>query len=143
MATKAKHVHIAQTWTQIPTPYFCVGQESKSESVPKICLQQCKGAIKNGFNAVLCWFLSITLNISKVTLTLRVNGLLVLLLLWRVDPSSVDIFPGITFRIAHYAVIVSPRIYLSRLGGDNPGLSSNYGRSLDITTATTFIKQHD
>ena len=32
---------------------------------------------------------------------------------WRVDPYSVDIFPGITFRIAHYAVIVPPRIYMS------------------------------
>ena len=31
----AEHVHIAQTWTQIPTPYFCMGQESKSESVPE------------------------------------------------------------------------------------------------------------
>ena len=29
----AEHVHIAQTWTRIPTPYFCVGKESKSESV--------------------------------------------------------------------------------------------------------------
>ena len=27
--------HIAQTWTQIPSPYFCVGQESESESVPE------------------------------------------------------------------------------------------------------------
>ena len=25
--------HIAQTWTSIPTPYFCIGQESESESV--------------------------------------------------------------------------------------------------------------
>ena len=25
--------HIAQTWTRIPTPYFCIGQESGSESV--------------------------------------------------------------------------------------------------------------
>ena len=31
----AEHVHIAQTWTRIPTPYFCVGQESKFESIPK------------------------------------------------------------------------------------------------------------
>ena len=31
----AEHVHIAQTWTQIPTPYFCVGQVSESESVPE------------------------------------------------------------------------------------------------------------
>ena len=29
----AKHVHIAQTRTRIPTPYYCVGQES--ESIPK------------------------------------------------------------------------------------------------------------
>ena len=29
----AEHVHIAQTRTWIPTPYFCVGQES--ESVPE------------------------------------------------------------------------------------------------------------
>ena len=28
-----EHVHIAQIWTRIPTPYFCVGQESESESV--------------------------------------------------------------------------------------------------------------
>ena len=26
--------HIAQTRTQIPTLYFCIGQESESESVP-------------------------------------------------------------------------------------------------------------
>ena len=25
--------HIVQTWTQIPTSYYCVGQESESESV--------------------------------------------------------------------------------------------------------------
>ena len=29
----AEHVHVAQTQTRIPTPYFCVGQESESESV--------------------------------------------------------------------------------------------------------------
>ena len=29
----AEHVHIAQTWTRIPTPYFCLGQESESESM--------------------------------------------------------------------------------------------------------------
>ena len=29
----AEHVHIAQTQTGIPTPYFFVGQESESESV--------------------------------------------------------------------------------------------------------------
>ena len=29
----AEHVHIAQTRTQIPTSYFCLGQESESESV--------------------------------------------------------------------------------------------------------------
>ena len=27
-----ENVHITQTWTQIPTPYFCTGQESESES---------------------------------------------------------------------------------------------------------------
>ena len=26
-------VHIAQTWTRIPTPYFRIGQESESEFV--------------------------------------------------------------------------------------------------------------
>ena len=26
----AEHVHIAQIWTRIPTPCFCIGQESKS-----------------------------------------------------------------------------------------------------------------
>ena len=31
----AEHVHIAQIQTQIPTPYFCKGQKSQSESVPK------------------------------------------------------------------------------------------------------------
>ena len=30
-----EHVYMAQTLTQIPTPYFCVGQESKFESVPE------------------------------------------------------------------------------------------------------------
>ena len=30
-----EHVHIAQTLHQIPTAYFCVGQESESESVPE------------------------------------------------------------------------------------------------------------
>ena len=54
----AKHVHIAQTQTQIHTPYFCVGQESKSRVCTRICLQQCKAAIKNGFNAVPCCFLA-------------------------------------------------------------------------------------
>ena len=29
-----EHVHIAQTQTQIPTPYFCAVQESESKSVP-------------------------------------------------------------------------------------------------------------
>ena len=29
----AKHVHIAQTQTRIPTPYFCTGQESESVSL--------------------------------------------------------------------------------------------------------------
>ena len=36
----AEHVHITQTWTQIPTPYFNIGQESKSESVP-VCDSRC------------------------------------------------------------------------------------------------------
>ena len=31
----AENVHIAQTQTRIPTPYFCIGQESESESVPE------------------------------------------------------------------------------------------------------------
>ena len=31
----AEHVHIAQTRTPIPTPYFRLGQESESESVPE------------------------------------------------------------------------------------------------------------
>ena len=30
-----EHVHIAQTRTRIPIPYFCTGQESKSESLPE------------------------------------------------------------------------------------------------------------
>ena len=30
---RTETVHIAQIWTQIPTPYFCRGQES--ESLPK------------------------------------------------------------------------------------------------------------
>ena len=30
----AEHVHIAQTRTRIPTPYFCKGQERESESLP-------------------------------------------------------------------------------------------------------------
>ena len=29
--------HIAQAWTRIPTPHFCTGQESESESVPEEC----------------------------------------------------------------------------------------------------------
>ena len=29
----AEHVHIAQTRTQVPTPYFCTEQESETESV--------------------------------------------------------------------------------------------------------------
>ena len=31
----AEHVNIAQTQTQIPSPYFCLGQESESVSVSK------------------------------------------------------------------------------------------------------------
>ena len=31
----AEHVHIAENQTRIPTPYFCVGEESESESEPK------------------------------------------------------------------------------------------------------------
>ena len=30
-----EHVHIAQTQTQIPIPYFCREQESECESVPE------------------------------------------------------------------------------------------------------------
>ena len=35
MATlySAEHVHVAQTQSQIPTAYFCVGQESESKSI--------------------------------------------------------------------------------------------------------------
>ena len=29
----AELVHIAHIWVQMPTPYFCVGRESESESV--------------------------------------------------------------------------------------------------------------
>ena len=29
-----KNVHVARTLTRIPTPYFCIIQESESESVP-------------------------------------------------------------------------------------------------------------
>ena len=29
----AEHVHIVQTRTRIPTPYFCTGQESETESI--------------------------------------------------------------------------------------------------------------
>ena len=38
----AEHVHIKQTRTRIPTPYFCIGHES--ESVPESRLLQCKRA---------------------------------------------------------------------------------------------------
>ena len=31
----AEHVRIAQTRTLSPTPYFCIGRESESESVPE------------------------------------------------------------------------------------------------------------
>ena len=31
----AEHTHATQTQTRIPTPYFCTGQESESESVPE------------------------------------------------------------------------------------------------------------
>ena len=31
----AEYVHIAQTWTWIPIPYFCVEQESEYESIPE------------------------------------------------------------------------------------------------------------
>ena len=37
----AEHVHISQTWTQIPTHYFCTGQESRVW----VCLRQCNWAI--------------------------------------------------------------------------------------------------
>ena len=30
-----EHVHIAQTQTQIPTPYVCLGQGSELDSVPE------------------------------------------------------------------------------------------------------------
>ena len=30
----AEHVHVTQTRTRIPTPYFCIEQESESESLP-------------------------------------------------------------------------------------------------------------
>ena len=30
-----EHAHIAQTRTRIPTHYFCIGQESDSESAPE------------------------------------------------------------------------------------------------------------
>ena len=33
----AEHVPIVQTWTPIPTSYFCIGQESESQS-PEMCL---------------------------------------------------------------------------------------------------------
>ena len=29
----AEYVHITQTQTRVPTPYFCMGQESESESI--------------------------------------------------------------------------------------------------------------
>ena len=31
----AEHTHTTETQTRIPTPYFCTGQESESESVPE------------------------------------------------------------------------------------------------------------
>ena len=31
----AEHVHIARVQIRIPTPYFCIGYESMSESVPE------------------------------------------------------------------------------------------------------------
>ena len=30
----AEHVHMAQTQTWMPTPNFCIGQESESKSIP-------------------------------------------------------------------------------------------------------------
>ena len=35
MATlySTEHIHIAQTWAQIPTPCFYAGQESESQSI--------------------------------------------------------------------------------------------------------------
>ena len=30
----AEHVHMAQTQTWMPTPHFCIGQESESKSIP-------------------------------------------------------------------------------------------------------------
>ena len=39
----AEYVHIAQTQTRIPTPYFCLEQESKSESISSInCIKKSK-----------------------------------------------------------------------------------------------------
>ena len=32
--------HIAETWTRIPTTYFCVGQESRV--LTRVCFWQCK-----------------------------------------------------------------------------------------------------
>ena len=29
-----EHIHMAQTQTWIPTPHFCIGQESESKSIP-------------------------------------------------------------------------------------------------------------
>ena len=38
--------HIAWTLIQIPTPYFCIGQESESRVCTRVRLQQCKWAIR-------------------------------------------------------------------------------------------------
>ena len=127
---------LCRTGIQVPSPY------------PNLsALQQCKGAIKNGFKCspMLHFGHNVKYIKGDIDGTCKWTFSVIVIPEWRVDPSSVDMFSRITFRIAHsatvYTVIVSQRIYRSRFGGDNPGLSSNCRRSLDITT--TFIKQHD
>ena len=137
----AKHVHIV---TPIPTPYFRVGQESKSRVRTRICLH-CNVKEPLKWVPMLHFGHNVKYIKGDIDGTCKWTFSVIVIPEWRVDPSSVDMFSRITFRIAHsatvYTVIVSQRIYLSRFGGDNPGLSSNCRRSLDITT--TFIKQHD
>ena len=61
----AEHVHIAQTKISVPTPNFCIGQESESVSIPE-CVS---GSVNEPYEAKLVHCVIVVTGKSRLLLS--------------------------------------------------------------------------
>ena len=69
-----QNMFIAQTQAPIPTPYFCIGQESNAESISKSISGKWKWAIKRQVGAYLKWSCSVRLLWKPFLHSVHTNG---------------------------------------------------------------------